>query len=111
MELIQQSLNFDVHKVENRLSSQLHLDEHRTHFSKQCSTLFNAFMSGDEITSLTSIQKYQIIDFRRRCCDLLESGVRLSERDELVNRCKVKYMTEQNKIDNKKFLRIGVSFP
>lgn len=101
---MQATIEFSVHRAEDNLSSQLHLDSHRDHFSQQCRILFNAFYSGEEITSLVSIQKYQILDFRRRCCDLVEAGVQLSERDELVNRCKVKYMTEQDKIDNRKFL-------
>lgn len=100
----QTTINFDVHHFEDTLPSQLHLDQHRTHFSKQCAALFSALMSGAELTSVDMFRDYSIVDGRRRLLDLQELGIQISVRDILVNRCKVHYMTEQNKIDNQKFL-------
>ena len=79
------------------------LQANRKKFNRQCQTIFDAMMRGERLTSITCVERYRIVDFRRRCSELVASGVEISERI-LDGGYKEKWMSDEQKIVNKKFL-------
>lgn len=99
---MQTHINFEVHKVESPSESQKYLEAGRKKFSKQCQILFDAMWRGERLTSLSCVQKYQILDARRRFCDLEENGVHISEKS-IGNRYKERFFSEDDMVHNQIF--------
>lgn len=92
---------FRVHAKENNPESQSYLEAGIETFSKNCETLFKAFMDGDVINTLNS----PVNEFRRRRQDLTdEKGVHLTLHSS-NGRIKNWYMTPDDMVYNKKFIK------
>lgn len=93
--------DFVIHSRESNPESQKILEANRKRLSKNCKSIFDKLMDGRRLTSFNC----GLVDFRRRICDLKENGVMLSSiGSEDETRCKIWYMTEDQKKFNKKFL-------
>src|SRR3990167_9112355 len=91
-----------VHTRESNPSSERILNENRKRLGKNCRTLFLEMMLGNVINSVTCIQKFGIIDWRRRRCDLTEKGGVMSSRPSaLGGGLKDWWMSEQDREYNK----------
>lgn len=82
------------HLLENNPGSQMNLDFNRDRFSKKCQEVFDLLMKGKELTVLEAANM-GISSLPRRCLDLKQNGVRLSDR--WANGVKVYYMSELDK--------------
>jgi hypothetical protein len=101
--LKQTEIDFNVHQYESKAESQIILDNNRPHFSRQCRVLFDALMAGKVLTSEISFLEYNIVDFRRRICDLKEIGVLISSRLKQNSRSKEWFLDKDQKEYNSKF--------
>lgn len=68
---------FYVHKRESSPVNEAILNENRKRLSNNCRTLYEAMMRGGVLNSIVVSQKYGIIDWRRRRCDLEENGIKM----------------------------------
>ena len=76
-------LDFNIHHRENNAESELRLQEHTPHFSKQCIKLYEILRSGRKLTVLEAYSE-GIASLPRRVLDLKEGGVRI-EKEKVPN--------------------------
>lgn len=91
------------HRHDSGIANNAILQKNRAHFSKQCQTIFDAMMRGERLTGKTCFERYGIMDFRRRCCELIASGVFIQERL-CEDRFKEKWMTPEDMVFNEQFI-------
>ena len=68
-----------VHERENSRESENHLNENRKHFAKSCEKVFNLLMEGKRLTVRDAIVNHGISSLPRRCLDLKQAGVAISD--------------------------------
>ena len=61
-----------VHK-ENNKESQEYFEHNGKRFSKQCETIYRAFLKGERLTTMSAYLNYKIGDLRRRVKDLKDT--------------------------------------
>lgn len=61
-----------VHKFENNLESQAHLEQHRHKFNEQCFKVLKLMLAGEKLTNLSALTTHGIGDIRRRAKDLID---------------------------------------
>ncbi|HLF52777.1 hypothetical protein [Flavobacterium sp.] len=89
---------FQVHRRETKSECEEYLKANKKRLSKNCQALFEAFMRGDRISTFNS----PVGDFRRRCCDLKENGIRISF--ESNGRFKTWYFSDSDRMFNRELL-------
>jgi len=60
----------NINHIENTRENQKHFNEHKKHFSKQCSIVLEALQRGERLTTVSALIKYKVGDLRRRIKDL-----------------------------------------
>ncbi len=112
MEFKQATLDFELHRIENSMESQDHLEENKVHFKAQCKKVFDLLMSGQHLTVLSAITNHGISSLPRRCLDITgeerrRTGIRISNKwikPEKGAKYKAWYMTEADKEANRKLI-------
>ncbi len=92
---------FQCHIRENNSESEQNLYGRRKHFSQKCKDLFNLLYAGEKITVYNALVKYKISSLPRRCLDLKECGVLIT--DEWNGPIKVWFFTDEQKKLNQRF--------
>jgi hypothetical protein len=73
----------EISHKENNKESQEHFKENEKHFSNQCKKVYEAFLRGERLTTVSALLKYQIGDLRRRVKDLKDYH-KINVKDEWV---------------------------
>lgn len=87
----QLEIEFSVLVPQNNKFSEELLLANEKHLSKQCQTLYEAFLRGERLTTADGLLKYRIGDLRRRVKDLRDSGINVKD-NLLSNRFKEYYL-------------------
>ena len=90
---MQQEINFNeavLHK-ENNSHSEAILLEQAPRLSNNCKILYEALLRGEKLTGINIMQKYNMIEYRRRMKDLKSAGIDIKE-TKLPNGCKQWYL-------------------
>lgn len=90
---MQQEINFNeiVLHNENNAHSEAILLEQAPRLSNNCKVLYEALLRGERLTGLLIMQRYNMIEYRRRMKDLKSAGVEIKE-NKLPNGCKEWYL-------------------
>lgn len=67
------------HSRENNSESEVHLEENKKHFSKQCEKVLQLLKSGHRLTTKSAMMYYGIWSLPRRILDLKRSGVEIKD--------------------------------
>lgn len=74
-------LNFDtVHKKENNAASELHLEQHRKKFTRDCFEVLQRLVSGERLTVRNAVISGLSNSLPRRILDLKKFGVSISDK-------------------------------
>lgn len=96
---------FLVHTKESNPESQAILKANRKRLSNNCKTLFDALLRGEILNSVVCVERYKIIDWRRRRCDLEANGVMMqSSPSPLGKGLKDWFFSLEDKKFNQKFI-------
>ena len=98
LELELHANRFEVHKRENNKESEANLKASKDRFNRKCQEVFDMLMEGQELTVLGCAIK-GISSLPRRCLDLKQKGVKISDRWE--NGIKIYFMSNQDKTLNR----------
>ena len=93
---MQIKINFDeiVHSKENNRYSQGVLENEYTRLNKNCKILYDALKRGEKLTGMLVVQRYNMLEYRRRFKDLKDAGIDIKE-NTLKGGIKVWYIGEQ----------------
>lgn len=97
---------FQVHQYENNTESQNNLNKRKSDFSKQCQKIFDLMMCGEEITSKNAMMVHNIQRLSSRISDLKINGVHYSEKWDETDHFKIWFMSDVDKLLNKKFTQL-----
>lgn len=93
--------DFKVHSHESNKESEAILKQEQKRLSANCKLIFDYLMEGKTLNSVTASKLFSMVDFRRRCCDLEENGVHISEKkSDMGKGLKDRFMTTEDKFKN-----------
>lgn len=93
-----------IHQQESRKESEVILKSQEKRLSNNCKQIFDYLMvPGNVLNSVTASQMFGIVDFRRRCCDLIENEIQLSGKPSTLGKgIKDRFMTPSQIYFNKR---------
>ena len=100
--MAQTEIDFPLHTRENNSESEQRLFSNRKHFSNKCKELLIRLCNGERLTVYDALVNCGISSLPRRILDLKQNGVAIT--DEWIKGVKVWFITDEQKIFNKKFL-------
>ncbi len=66
----QLDISFPIHRRENNIESQAHLEENEIHFSEQCKRVLQILRTGIRLTRISAATEYKIMSLERRVADI-----------------------------------------
>lgn len=91
---MQTQLQFTTHLRENNSRSESHLHDHKEHFSKQCTQVYELLKKGRKLTVREAVLELGINSLPRRCADLRAGGIRIETEKVPGSNC-VRYFIPQ----------------